>query len=95
MTDKELAFYNCITDMAAKIDSKPKNLLLLQDKGREYESMCLQLAQGYELDYISFPYIIVNEFGKGEHIDNFNRRHPKFAEDIENYRKKYLYGNRD
>ncbi len=46
MTDKELAFYNCITDMAAKIDSKPKNLLLLQDKGREYESMCLQLAQG-------------------------------------------------
>lgn len=84
MTDKELAIYNGIIDMSAQIDSKPKNILFPKEKGKEYEHMCFMLAQGYELDWIAFPFIICNEFGEGEHIDSFNRRHPKFAEDVKN-----------
>ena len=87
--DKELALYKAIIEASALVDSKPKNIFFPVEKGKEYESMCIQLAQGYEIDWISFPYIICNEFGKGEHIDSFNRRHPNFAEDIRNAQHKH------
>ena len=83
MTDEEmLAYHKALIEMGTLVDSQPKNITMPIPKGEEYKHMCFQLAQGYELDWITFPYIIVNEFGEGEHIDAFNRRHPNFAQDI-------------
>lgn len=64
-----------------------QNAVMPIPKGVEYKHMCFHLAQGYEMDWVTYPFIIVNEFGEGEHIDAFNRRHPNFAQDVEEYRK--------
>lgn len=61
----------------------PKNILLPIEKGKEYESFCYSLSQGWNLDYI-IPNIIVNEFGEAEYFDKFKERHPTFEEDIQN-----------
>lgn len=87
MDGQKEAFYKATIELCAQIDSRSKNIIMPIPKGEEYRHMCFQLAQGYEMDYITFPYIIVNEFGKGEHIDAFNRRHPNFAQDIADCRK--------
>lgn len=88
MNDKEFALYKAYIDMAAKIDSKPKNQFFVHEKGSGYKHMCIQLAQGYEIDRIHNPYIICNEFGEEEHIDDFRRRHPNFEEDVKKLLKK-------
>ena len=80
---KQLSFYNAFINTFARIDSMPKNIFLPIEKGKEYESFCYSLAQGWELDYIS-PNIIVNEFGEAEYFDKFKERHPTFEEDILN-----------
>ena len=88
MTDEEMmAYHKAMIEMCAQVDSQPKNTFMPIPKGEEYKHMCFQLAQGYEMDYIHFHDIIVNEFGEGEHIDAFNRRHPNFAQDIMDCRK--------
>ena len=87
MSSQEEACYKAMVEMFAQIDSRPKNILIQIPKGEEYKHMCFQLAQGYEMDWVTYPFIIVNEFGEGEHIDAFNRRHPNFAQDVEEYRK--------
>ena len=80
---KQLSLYNAFINAFARIDSMPKNIFLSIEKGKEYESFCYSLAQGWNLDYIS-PNIIVNEFGEAEYFDKFKERHPTFEEDIRN-----------
>ena len=88
MIDKDvIAYHKAMIEMAAQVDSRSKNFTMPIPKGEEYKHMCFQLAQGYEMDWVDYPFIIVNEFGKNEHIDAFNRRHPNFAQDIEECRK--------
>ena len=87
MTQEEIMAYDkMIIEMCSQVDSKSKNIFMPIPKGEEYRYMCFQLAQGYEMDYITFPYILVNEFGEGEHVDSFNSRHPNFAQDISDCR---------
>ncbi len=87
MTQEEIMAYDkMIIEMCSQVDPKSKNIFMPIPKGEEYRYMCFQLAQGYEMDYISFPYILVNEFGEGEHVDSFNSRHPNFAQDISDCR---------
>lgn len=81
--ENKIAFYIATINAFAEVDSKPKNFLPQIEKGKEYESFCYSLAQGWELDYIS-PNIIVNEFGEAEYFDKFKERHPTFEEDIRN-----------
>ena len=84
INENVIAYYKAIIEMSKQVDSRSKNFIMPISKGEEYKHMCFQLAQGYEIDWVSFPFIIINEFGENEHIDNFNCRHPNFAEDIEN-----------
>ena len=69
-----------------ELDKHPKNVLYESKEKDPYKRMCGDLAQGYEIDWVQFPYLLVNEFGKTEHIDNFEQRHPNFAEDIQQAR---------
>lgn len=78
-------YYKALIEHSALVDSMPKNegkSMINNLKGNEYKKLCMQLAEGYEMDWIVPHYILCNEFGKPEHIDAFKRRHPNFAEDI-------------
>ena len=82
---KSLLYHNAIIKQSAIIDSQPKNMCFPVPKGEEYKHMCMSLAQGYEIDWVDYyAEIIVNEFGEPESFDSFKKRHPNFAEDIEN-----------
>ncbi len=81
----DLLFYYLFIRTAGMSDTQPKNNFLSPaPPGEEYKHMCMSLAQGYELDWITFPIILVNEFGEPEHIDSFYKRHPNFDEDVSN-----------
>ena len=75
-----------------ELDKQPKNVYpIVPPKGKEYEYMCMELSQGFELDWIKTGVILVNEFCEPEHIDDFMKRHPNFAEDIK--RKAGIFKN--
>ena len=78
--------YQMLAAAFAEADKHPKNVMYEPKEKDPYKRMCMDLAQGYEMDWVQFPYLLVNEFGKTEHIDNFEKRHPNFAEDIQQAR---------
>ena len=85
MTEQMQAYYDAMIKLAANVDSQPKNVAFPIPKGEEYKHMCMSLAQGYEIDWVDhYARIMINEFGKPEHFDHFQKRHPNFAEDIQN-----------
>lgn len=87
MSSQEEACYKAMVEMFAQIDSRPKNIFIQIPKGEEYKHMCMSLAQGYEIDWVNhYAQIMVNEFGKHESFESFKKRHPNFAQDIEDCR---------
>lgn len=77
--------FDFLYQMAAAVDNQPKNAFFSEiPKGEEYKHMCISLFQGYEMDWVTWPDIMVNEFGEAEHYDDFLKRHPNFGEDIRN-----------
>lgn len=79
---EEYKKYQMLLKPLLEVDRHPKNILIESKVTDAYKRMCIDLAQGYEMDWVSFPYLIINEFGKTEHIDSFEKRHPNFAEDV-------------
>lgn len=77
--------YQALMAPFIEADKHPKNVMYEPKEKDPYKRMCMDLAQGYEMDKIS-PTLLVNEFGKLEHIDSFEQRHPNFAEDIQQAR---------
>lgn len=77
--------YQMLMAYFLELDKHPKNVLYESKEKDSYKRMCIDLAQGYEMDKIS-PTLMVNEFGKIEHVDSFEQRHPNFAEDIQQAR---------
>ncbi len=77
--------YQMLMSAFAEVDKHPKNVMVEPKEKDHYKRMCMDLAQGYEMDKIS-PTLLVNEFGKPEHIDSFEKRHPNFAADIQQAR---------
>ncbi len=67
---------------AAMADKLPKNIVRSQRDKDAYKKMCIQLAQGYELEFLCYPTLIRNEFGEAEYIQAFKHRHPNFDKDI-------------
>lgn len=80
--------YQMLMTPFAEADKHPKNVMYEPKEKDPYKRMCMDLAQGYEMNKIS-PTLIVNEFGKPEHIDSFEQRHPNFAADIQQARNSF------